>query len=48
MRSRRLLWSGVGVVGTVGAIGGAWMLSLPPARGSNRRRRSKHPKPRRC
>lgn len=33
MRSRRLLWSGVGAVGTVGAIGGAWMLSLPPARG---------------
>jgi putative intracellular protease/amidase len=32
MRSRRLLWSGVGVVGTVGTIGGAWMLSLPPAR----------------
>ena len=33
MSSRRLLWSGVGVVGTVGAIGGAWMLSLRPARG---------------
>ncbi len=31
MRSRRLLWSGVGVVGALGAIGGAWMLSLPPA-----------------
>jgi putative intracellular protease/amidase len=33
MRSRRLLWGGVGVIGTVGAIGGAWLLSLPPARG---------------
>ena len=33
MRSQRVLWSGVGVVGAVGAIGGAWMLSLPPARG---------------
>jgi putative intracellular protease/amidase len=33
MRTRRLLWSSVGVVGTVGAIGGAWMLWLPPARG---------------
>lgn len=33
MRSRRLLWSGVGALGVVGAIGGAWMLSLPPARG---------------
>jgi putative intracellular protease/amidase len=32
MRSRRSLWSGVGVVGAVGAIGGAWMLSLPSAR----------------
>src|SRR5262245_2673451 len=33
MRTRRLLWSGVGVVGAVGALGGAWMLSLPAARG---------------
>src|SRR5262245_66182168 len=33
MRTRRILWSGVGVVGAVGAIGGAWMLSLPTARG---------------
>jgi putative intracellular protease/amidase len=31
MRSRRLLWSGVGVVGALGAIGGGWILSLPPA-----------------
>jgi hypothetical protein len=32
MRSRHLLWGGVGVVGAAGAIGGAWMLSLPAAR----------------
>ena len=31
MKAQRLLWSGLGVVGAVGAIGGAWMLSLPPA-----------------
>ena len=30
MRSRRLVWSGVGAVGAMGAIGGAWLLSLPP------------------
>jgi putative intracellular protease/amidase len=33
MRARRLLWSGLGAVGALGAIGGAWMLSLPPAPG---------------
>lgn len=32
MRSQRLAWSGVGVVGVAGAIGGAWMLSLPATR----------------
>ena len=32
MRSRRLLWGGAGVVAGVGAIGGAWILSLPAAR----------------
>jgi transcriptional regulator GlxA family with amidase domain len=32
MRSRRLLWSSVGVIGAAGAIGGAWVLSLPAAR----------------
>ena len=32
MRARPVLWTGVGVIGAVGAIGGAWMLSLPPAR----------------
>ena len=31
MRSRLLLWSGVGTVGALGAMGGAWILSLPPA-----------------
>jgi putative intracellular protease/amidase len=31
MRSRRLLWGSVGVVGGLGAIGGAWLLSLPAA-----------------
>jgi transcriptional regulator GlxA family with amidase domain len=31
MKSRRILWSGVGAVGLFGAIGGAWILSLPPA-----------------
>ena len=29
---RTLLWSGGVVIGTVGVIGGAWLLSLPPAR----------------
>src|SRR5262245_27934510 len=29
MRSRRVLWSGVALVGAVGTIGGAWLLSLP-------------------
>lgn len=33
MRSRRVLWSGVALVGAVGTIGGAWLLSLPPAPG---------------
>ena len=33
MKSRRLLWGGVGVVGAAGAIGGAWLLSLPATRG---------------
>ena len=32
MKSRSLLWGGVGVVGAAGAVGGAWMLSLPAAR----------------
>ncbi len=32
MRSRHLLWGGVGVIGAAGAAGGAWMLSLPAAR----------------
>jgi len=31
MRSRHVLWSGLGAVGLLGAIGGAWILSLPPA-----------------
>ena len=31
MKSRRILWSGVGAVGLLGAIGGAWILSLPSA-----------------
>ena len=31
MRSRRLVWTGIAAVGAVGAIGGAWFLSLPPA-----------------
>jgi putative intracellular protease/amidase len=29
MKSRRILWSGVGAAGLFGAIGGAWILSLP-------------------
>jgi putative intracellular protease/amidase len=32
MKSRRLLWGGLGAVGAAGAIGGAWVLSLPAAR----------------
>jgi putative intracellular protease/amidase len=32
MKARRLAWSGVGIVGAAGAIGGAWMLSLPRER----------------
>ena len=32
MRSRQLMWGGVGVVGAAGVLGGAWMLSLPAAR----------------
>lgn len=31
MKSRRMLWGGVGAVGLFGAIGGAWLLSLPLA-----------------
>jgi transcriptional regulator GlxA family with amidase domain len=31
MRSPRVLWSGLGAVGLLGAIGAAWILSLPPA-----------------
>jgi putative intracellular protease/amidase len=30
MKSRLILWSSIGVVGLFGAIGGAWILSLPP------------------
>jgi putative intracellular protease/amidase len=30
MNSRVLLWSGVGAAGLVGALGGAWIASLPP------------------
>src|SRR5262245_51781785 len=29
MRSRKILWSGLGAVGLFGAAGGAWILSLP-------------------
>lgn len=29
MNRRLILWSGLGAVGLVGAIGGAWILSLP-------------------
>jgi putative intracellular protease/amidase len=29
-KSRLILWSGLGAVGLFGAIGGAWILSLPP------------------
>src|SRR5262245_66670218 len=31
MKSRQVLWSGLGTVGLFGAVGGAWLLSLPPA-----------------
>src|SRR5688572_17824678 len=31
MKSRLVLWSGLGAVGLFGAVGGAWILSLPPA-----------------
>jgi putative intracellular protease/amidase len=31
MKSRRLVWGGLGAVGLAGAVGGAWMLSLPPS-----------------
>jgi putative intracellular protease/amidase len=31
MKSRLILWSGLGAVGLFGAVGGAWILSLPPA-----------------
>ena len=30
MKSQRILWSGLGAVGLFGAVGGAWVLSLPP------------------
>ena len=36
MKSRRLLWGAIGVPGAAAAIGGAWILSLPPARGDAR------------
>jgi transcriptional regulator GlxA family with amidase domain len=29
MRSRQVLWTGLGAVGLLGAVGGAWILSLP-------------------
>ena len=29
MTSRRLVWGGLGAVGLLGAVGGAWLLSLP-------------------
>jgi putative intracellular protease/amidase len=31
MKSRRMLWNGVGAAGLFGALGGAWLLSLPAA-----------------
>jgi putative intracellular protease/amidase len=31
MKSRLILWSGLGAVGFFGAVGGAWIHSLPPA-----------------
>ena len=31
MADRKLVWGGLGAVGLCGAIGGAWLLSLPPA-----------------
>jgi putative intracellular protease/amidase len=31
MKSQLILWSGLGAVGLFGAVGGAWILSLPPA-----------------
>jgi hypothetical protein len=34
MRSRHLLWGGVGAADAAGVLGGAWMLSLPAARDS--------------
>ena len=33
MQSRLIGWSGLGAVGLFGAVGGAWLLSLPPAPG---------------
>ena len=33
MKSRLIGWSGLGAVGLFGAVGGAWLLSLPPAPG---------------
>ena len=32
MRSRHLLWAGVGAVDAAGVLGGEWMLSLAPVR----------------
>ena len=32
MKSRQVLWGGIGVAGAAGVLGGAWMLSLPAAR----------------
>jgi putative intracellular protease/amidase len=31
MKSRLILWNGLGAVGLFGAVSGAWILSLPPA-----------------
>jgi hypothetical protein len=31
MNRRLMTWSGVGAAGLFGVIGGAWILSLPPA-----------------
>jgi putative intracellular protease/amidase len=31
MKSRLMLWSGLGIIGAAGAVGGGWLLSLPPS-----------------
>src|SRR5215216_124649 len=31
MNSRRVLWSAIGIIALAAVIGGAWILSLPPA-----------------